>query len=349
MKQKIVYVLHEYGAHTHYLALDVLAHKKGYRLKYYEFSFYNLLKRVVKRNNYTLLQWIKDWLVMIRLGLSKGEKVVIGIAPYNADLRWMRFILKHHEVYYHTSYTCWDGSRFAHKPANDRIKALWKKWVSKEVKHIFAVSEYTKSELVRNGFSEATKISVVNHSYDVTINSITNNKKENRFISVCMLSKYKGVDELLEYFKGHPEAHLTLVGKGDMVSIVKEYALQYPNIEYKGFIKGLINIIPIYMENSFLILNSKRTKSWEELFGMAIIEGMACGCVPITTDHHGPKEIISDGKDGFICREGEIGKGIDMALAMNDDEYQLLRKEAISTGQLYSAKNIASKWIKIFE
>jgi len=41
----------------------------------------------------------------------------------------------------------------------------------------------------------------------------------------------------------------------------------------------------------------------EELFGISIIEGMACGCVPLTTDHSGPKEIITSGINGFISKE----------------------------------------------
>lgn len=349
MRKKTIYVLHETGCPTHYLALDTLARRNGYRLKFNQFNFIGHFKRAIKGKDYTLLQWIDDIFMMLRFLLMKKAKVVIGIAPYNNDLRWIRLILKRHEVYYHTSYTCWDGSLYAHQPINDKIKALWKKGIANEVKHIFAVSEYTKSELIRNGFSSPYRITVVNHSFNVSIGPDTNHHKGNRFILVCVLTKHKGVDELLEYFKQHPKAHLTLVGRGQMQPIVQKYATQYPNIEYRGFIKELENTIPVYKKNSFLILNSHRTKSWEELFGMAIIEGMACGCVPITTDHHGPKEIIHHDKDGLICQEGKIWKGLDRAISMSEEEYQDMRKEAIFVGQQYSSDNMACRWDKILE
>ena len=38
---------------------------------------------------------------------------------------------------------------------------------------------------------------------------------------------------------------------------------------------------------------SRRTSDWEELFGIALVEAMACGCVPVASDHVGPSAILS--------------------------------------------------------
>ena len=82
---------------------------------------------------------------------------------------------------------------------------------------------------------------------------------------------------------------------------------------------------------------------------MVIIEGMTCGCVPITTDHIGPKEIISQNIDGIICSEGDIFSGIQKAIDMNNFDYQVMRKNAIEKGQKYYYELMSTRWEKIFE
>ena len=105
--------------------------------------------------------------------------------------------------------------------------------------------------------------------------------------------------------------------------------------------------MPIYKENSFLIMNSIRTNSWEELFGMALYEGMACGCVPLANDHPGPKEIITDNKDGFLCQEGNIEVLIEKAITMDSQSYQFFRANAISRGRHVHASSISKQWMAI--
>ncbi|MBI3553936.1 MAG: glycosyltransferase [Elusimicrobia bacterium] len=42
-----------------------------------------------------------------------------------------------------------------------------------------------------------------------------------------------------------------------------------------------------------------------EHFGIVIVEAMAAGCVPLAPDAGGPREIVSDGRDGFLYRTWE--------------------------------------------
>ena len=126
-------------------------------------------------------------------------------------------------------------------------------------------------------------------------------------------------------------------------------SVNYKNIHYVGYVKGLKNLLPYYYGNCFLILNSHRINGWEEFFGIALIEGMACGCVPITTNHTGPMEIIHDTIDGFIYEEGEIDKGVKECLEMSNERYKAMRESAINTGRSYYCENKAPSWSKILE
>jgi len=349
MKTKIC-VLHEYGAESHYLALKVLAQKKGCEISFYTFGKI-LNKSIIVKFKYLIahpVRAVRDIWFLFTLPFKRSLKIVIGIAPYNNNLPLLMKLMTKHDVFYHTSYSCWDGIRYVHKPNSERNKEIWREFTNNYVKHIFAVSDWTKKQLIMNNFAKDDMVSVVNHSYAKIIDADAQRKKTLNFVSVAALIPQKGINALLEFFSKHPEMCISFVGKGELKSKVLEYARVYSNIDYLGYINGAEKIMPIYKEKSFLILNSIRTEKWEELFGMVIIEGMSCGCIPITTDHPGPMEIIDNGVDGIICKEGEIESGIEMAFKMSDDEYLKMRKAALRKGRSYHCELMANRWQEIF-
>jgi glycosyltransferase involved in cell wall biosynthesis len=54
-----------------------------------------------------------------------------------------------------------------------------------------------------------------------------------------------------------------------------------------------------------------------EHFGMATVEAMAAGCVPVVADCGGQREIVRPGEDGFLC--GDIGAMADAAATLARD------------------------------
>lgn len=343
MKGKKIYVLHEYGAESHYNALAELCKKEGIVIKYRIFNFRIICSKIIHGE---IINGLANIWFLISIPFRKATKIVLGIAPFNHLLPFLMFLLKRHKVYYHTSYTCWDGTTCALSTKSKKLKKYWKLFVRCYVKHIFAVSNKTKEELVSNGYANYDKISVVNHSYKQSI-PIMKRKKNNTFIFVGRLIESKGIKELLNIFASRPNANLIIAGDGQLRTLIERYENQYHNIKYLGFVSGLDNLIPLYKKASFVIMNSQRTSTWEELFGIAIIEGMACGCVPITTDHTGPKEIITIEENGLIYEEGKISDGIDKAIAMTDLEYSNMQYNAIFTGQSYHSSIMANKWQQI--
>lgn len=347
MRSKKVYIYHEYGAVSHYYALCELAKKYNYKVYFYEFDLFYLLKQCIKKK-YSYLKLCADFFALLKMPFICKSKIVIGIAPFNPLLKRMMLILKKHEVYYHTSCTYWDRTFMIYPTTNKKLISQWYFFTNNYVHHIFAVTNKTKEELINNKFSIPEKITVVAHSYNEDIDFNANKINNKVFIYVGRIIPEKGIQELLDIFKNKRNAKLIIIGNGTNVELVKEYAKKYSNITYVGYIKGFKNLIPYYRKSSFLLLNSHRTHSWEELFGITIIEGMACGCVPITTDHPGPKEIITNNVDGIICKEGHICDGIDKALCLSDKDYSEYSKSALKTGKKYSCKNIAKYWNRIF-
>lgn len=340
--------LHETGAPTHYLALESLAKKNGLKYSHHSFLLLNKNKRLVMINMIKHpCRFIYDLLFYLFLPYIAPRKIVLGIAPYNNLLPYMMGRLSKHQVYYHTSFSKWDGSRYAYWPDNKQIFIDWHQFTAEYAKHIFSVTEWTKNQLVMNGFSTEDRISVVNHSYSMLPPFDKDRQKDNRFICVGHMTKNKGIEQLLDIFSSLPTADITFIGHGNLDDKVREYTSKYSNIHFIGQLSNPTEIIPYYNNSSFLILNSQRSAGFEELFGMVIVEAMSCGCVPITTDHPGPMEIIKDGVDGLICKEGHIKEGILMALEMSDSEYAKLRQASREKGEKYHCDEVADRWSAI--
>lgn len=349
-----VYFYHEYGSPSHVYGLEHLLNKYEIKLVHREFNYWGqffFLARQIKHLRFNFAKrFCQNVGFLLSLLFTKNRKIVLGIAPYNYYLKWLRYFFKRHQVYYFTSYTCWDQTRMANsRHYSPKILAIWKNFIHDEVEHIFAVSDLTRKELVENGFSKNESISVVYHSYIEDIQVSASIEKNNGFLYVGRLVESKGIEELLSIFSELPHCKATFVGRGHLDNKIQEAAKLYPNIHYRGYIEGLKNIIPIYKENSFLLLNSQRTETWEELFGISIVEGMACGLIPIATNHPGPAEIITTGKNGILCEEGSIKKAIENAINMSNDQFTLMKQNAIARGQEFRSSEISHRWGNILK
>lgn len=211
---KRIFVCHEFYTPSHYTALEYLANKEGYKVIYCEPNLYHEL-RCCRRSRLARSRFFHNLFWTVFLILTSGSKVVIGMAPYNPFLKWILLILRGHELFYHSSYSCWDGSRFAHK-GSPKDMSLWKEFTSHRIKHFFAVSQKTKEEVVKNGFCLKENVSVVNHSYNLNICIDKLCDLSPTFICVGRLNEQKGIDQLLDVFSRHPEAVITFVGNGEL-------------------------------------------------------------------------------------------------------------------------------------
>lgn len=350
-KEKRIIVLHEYGSNSHYNALQYLCEHNNINILYREFRVFHLIGSGIKHRQINkVLKQAVNICCLIKLASTKGEKVVLGMHPYDKRLPILSFILRNHTVYYHTSYTSWfpdemESTRNTSKTQLSRIK----NFIRYKPKHIFAVTQKAKDSLCSFTGVDKDKVSVVYHSYMDQL-KMTSNPPLNTYIYVGRMDRQKGVTEICDYFVKHPELTLTLIGEGNCTSYITNISKQFPNIKYVGYVKGLNNIMPLYNQNAYFILNSKRTEEWEELFGQVIFESMACGCVPICVNHSGPKEIVSDKINGFLFQETEFSTIMDYVKDNVDyNQYLKLRKMAYLRGHEFEASNISSRWMPILK
>jgi glycosyltransferase involved in cell wall biosynthesis len=143
---------------------------------------------------------------------------------------------------------------------------------------IFVVNDDVKDVLIAKGF-HADKIIITGNGIErEAIDCIKENTKEFEACFCGRLVKKKGVYDLLdvwekviEYF---PQARLIIIGHGPeyykLLKIIRDKALE-KNIILTGFISD---------EKKFSIIKSSKifvSASYEEGWGIAVSEGMACG------------------------------------------------------------------------
>ena len=346
-----VYVLHKSGAKSHYKGLEHLLQQNGGRIVYREFSVVDTLIKSIIKLKFALAkkQFINAWF-LLSLSFSKDKKVVLGIAPFDYKLPYLLYLLKNHKVFYHTSWTVWDGS---HQPKNkwvtDKLKSHWRKFLEEDAKHIFAVSNETQIQLMANYHITNSRISVVYHSLDDTMFKCNGEQKIDsgkiNFIYVGRLVSQKGLEELLDYFATQTDKVITIIGKGTLQPLVQDYAKKHAAIRFLGYINNPEALAKYYREHDYLVLNSKKTQIWEEAFGMVLIEAMACGTIAVSTNHSGPQEIIDTTINGYLIPEGTMVPFLDNLKLR--PAYDKIKQKAIETAKLYSLENIAKRWLPV--
>lgn len=346
MKKDVVYILHEFGAKGHYTALKHLLNDHNADLRYREFSVLKTLPKSLKKGNFKLfIKQFVNLFFLIDLLFTTNKKIVVGIAPFDYKISRLLYLLKRHTIFYHSSWTYWDKS--FHPKAKKNTEQTFKNWeffLKKVVKHHFVVTNQSKNELVENYNIDKAKISVVNHAVSFPDTNFKNEikRKENSFVFCGRLEPLKGIVEALEYFKSNPHLLFTVIGDGSLKKEVVNAAQNCKNITYKGYVADRYSVLKAFKEHEFLILNSKKTKKWEELFGIVIIEAMSQGTIPIASNHSGPKEII-DETFGYLFEEGKLVETLDKIIkndGFSNQKSSVCKKMAVQ----FSIENIAKKW-----
>jgi glycosyltransferase involved in cell wall biosynthesis len=133
---------------------------------------------------------------------------------------------------------------------------------------------------------------------------------------VAQLSPWKGQDtaiEALGLLVGDGiDAHLLLVGSAKFVA----RSTRFDNEDYVAELRSLVEREGLGERVSWLgeredvpeivrALDVLLLPSWEEPFGRALIEAMALGVPVVATDVGGPREIVQDGRQGYLVAPRE--------------------------------------------
>ncbi|WP_322743869.1 glycosyltransferase family 4 protein [Methanofollis aquaemaris] len=110
----------------------------------------------------------------------------------------------------------------------------------------------------------------------------------------------KGVQDLLSIYPSLPEGvNLKIVGDGPYRFDLEEIASGMRGVSFLGTISH--DEIPEILTSTTIFVNP----SYSEGLPTSVIEACAAGCAVVATDVGGTREIITDGKNGFLVRPGD--------------------------------------------
>jgi len=145
----------------------------------------------------------------------------------------------------------------------------------------------------------------------------------------------------------YPQVKVSFLGTGCSEAEV--------HADFEPAVRDRIRVIPRYSHEALPdLLRGHHIKLFPTLsdgFGLALIEGMACGLAPVTTTTPGPMEIVSDGHNGILVPSRD-SQAIEQALErlILDRPYlDRLRRNAYATAQNYSWERIACDNLAFYE
>ena len=206
------------------------------------------------------------------------------------------------------------------------------------------------TESAKNDWSELSNVTLIPDPLPFTADEVS----PLTFKRLVCIGRYdfdKGNDLLLQAWakieKQIPEWIIDIYGNGNMETY-QQLMVQLGIDSSRCHLHGPITEVrKEYLQSSLFVLPSRY-----EGFGLVLIEAMACGLPVVSFDcENGPRNIISDGQNGFLVQPFDVDAFAERLLMLirNEELRQKMGVEAHQSSRQYQIENIALRWKSLFE
>jgi glycosyltransferase involved in cell wall biosynthesis len=228
----------------------------------------------------------------------------------------------------------------------------------KEASWIVAVSRGVAKDLLENLKIPREKVKVIYNPIvneelirlsfeDVEHRWIKNNERP-IILAAGRLTDAKDYHTMIKSFKQiHDKigAKLIILGEGKQRKKIEKLA-ETLGIASDVDIVGFVENPYAYMRKADLFL---LTSQWEG-FGNVLVEAMACGTSVISTDcPNGPREILDNGKYGYLVPVGDVEVLTATVLKHFSQPYNIDKKTLISRANDFHVKKIAKEYLELLK
>lgn len=217
---------------------------------------------------------------------------------------------------------------------------------------VIAISNYVKGTVQRTYNTPDEKIAVVYNSVDTERfdKLIHTAEKKAKIVFIGRLVKVKGIQFAIEALSKIPENlqwEFNIVGDGAYRDAL-EKLVKEKKLEDKITFWGSRNDVPDILSQMDIFLHPC---TWEEGFGIGIVEAMASGKLCICSNSGAIPEIITNGTDGYLVEKCNADALADMLVKVmkQRDVWQEIQENAKRTAQKYSAVKFAHELDDLLE
>ena len=181
------------------------------------------------------------------------------------------------------------------------------------------------------------------------LHQLPQNKTKFQLLSVSRFVKEKNIPFLLRVMKklDPQQFQLTLCGYGSETESLQNYAYNELGLSSDA-VKFIIKpdrsaLLELYTRSDLFIFASKT-----ETQGLVLAEAMACGLPVIALDAPGSRDIIEDGKNGFLVNcEQQMKERIEQ-FSTNPLLYQRAKEGVLTTALGYQSALVGDKIVELY-
>jgi glycosyltransferase involved in cell wall biosynthesis len=235
------------------------------------------------------------------------------------------------------------------------IKGIIKRKTLAKTDQIIAISMDNVRQLSEYGEYVKNRLNCVNNGIEIdrfldNKDSASLNVQKGDLVITCIaeLHERKGHKYLIEAFKKlqteMPMLHLFLIGKGPNEAHLKSVYGNVTNLHFLGWREDIPQILK--MTDVFVL------PSLREAFGLVLLEAMASGVAVVATDNGGTKDIIEDGKSGFLVPPENSDRLADAirTLIHNPEQKKDMEKIALERVKtLFTAEKMAERTLEVYK
>lgn len=279
----------------------------------------------------------------------RDEIFILGIAPWDFRIIFYAHLIIFNRVIYHTSWPHWSGSFLPRRYGvlTPLIKYFWIWFLSRPTVEVVAVTP--NAALGFRKLFPLKSVDVIPHVVSENFLEKTANKASDfKILFVGELIENKGVNNFKAIIDGLDRENFEfhIVGDGELRSVVQDLASTHRSVVWHGYISSREKLSQLMSQSSLLLVPSVKSGTWEELFGMVLIEGMAVGLPVVAANHVGPALLIKNDVNGFLIDGGPAEYANKIMEIMQDEVlWARLSSGAKSLASEYSIKSVKKMWV----
>jgi len=347
-----VIVIHETNGRKYLEALCEL-HRAGRvrSLEFFEASVLWKFAHGLVRERRTPAVALKQSLRNLRFRFSsarlRGKTIVICLPPWDFRLPFYARLRRHNRIVYNTSWPYWLDGRVPRRAgaAGPWLRRRWREILSDDRVRLTAVTEAAANEL--SAFARRPSTIVPHVVSEKFFEQRASHRVPFGLLFVGELVETRGLATLREVVRqlsGEPIV-LNIIGDGPLRKFAAELARETGGT-WHGQVSDRTAFARIVASSQVLLSPSIRSNRWEELFGMAIVEAMACGVPCIASDHIGPRSIIEHERSGVLLpQKSPAAIAAWIRHLMHDAEaWTRMSAAARERALTWRMSNVAARW-----